>query len=64
MPIHIKAGIAATASIATMAYTKYGSGGQDHHGSPGSSSQQSSSNNNKKADIHSETVKQMYMWKC
>jgi uncharacterized membrane protein YebE (DUF533 family) len=63
MPYPIKAGIAATASLATMAYTRYGvaSGPGDSNGS--SSSVQQRPTNRKKEDIHSETVKQMYMWK-
>ena len=61
MPYPLKAGIAATASLATMAYTKYGSGHGDPNGM--SSQHRQRPTHNKKEDIHSETVKQMYMWK-
>jgi len=61
MPYPLKAGIAATASLATMAYTKYGSGHGDQNGM--SSQHRQRPTNSKKDDIHSETVKQMYMWK-
>jgi hypothetical protein len=46
-----------------MAYTKYGSNGHDHSGSSLSSSPPAMMNGSKKENIHSETVRQMYMWK-
>jgi hypothetical protein len=65
MPYHLKAGIAATASIATMAYTKYGSGGGGNAGSggPARPSPQHQSQT-KQENIHAEAVRHMHMWKC
>ena len=62
MPYPLKAGLAATASIATMAYTCYGTPAQGDS-NPNSSRSGQGPRLIKKEDIHTETVKHMYMWK-
>jgi len=71
MPYAVKASLAATASLATMAITKYGSPPPNGPGAnfasgpggPRSKSNGSSAGAGGRAKLHDETVKQMYMWK-